>query len=449
MTASLRRASRHLWRPFSLAALYGILLLAVQARAQPLSLGEAVHAAIVEAPAGRITQLQSERAADAAALANSAVWPSAVLTSRAGYSNRLDDTLEAVDAEGDVHEYGLATLGAQDGWFSFYVRQMLFDLAAWNGMQRAELEAEVATIAADQQRQVLAFETLTAFASVLQLEDLVAQHQTHLQQLDRLAAQAAALANTGRGLRAETLEVDLYQRESELTLAALRDELLRARRGLARRIGKSEVETPLLRDSLPLPDVNESVVPETSPELRMLDLQRRIAELGVATARAGSYPTVAIGAGYTHYGAKRYDNFADEMRVGIDFAMPVFEGHRVGHSVAGATKEHEIARLSYESMLVAKQQRLDAAAARWRIAAQRLPLADERKHLAAERVRLADLDLDADRGSVGIAVATRRELELVTRDAVVAAYAPLLAWAELQREAGQLVRQLDSAAGAD
>ncbi len=429
-----------------------LLLLATPARAGTLALGDAVHTAMAHAPAGRIADLQAQRAQDAAAWAGSSLWPSASVTSRAGYSNRLDETLDTVDADGEEHEYGLASLGAQDGWFSVYVHQMLFDLAAWNGIQRAELEAEIAAIVAERQRDDLALQTVGAFAAVLRCQDMLAASERQLEGLSRLAQRAATLSQSGRCLPAESAEVDLYRSETALARSAWLDELARARRVLASRLGVDDFDGELARPTIAAVSDTASVATidvAAAPELRILDVQRRIAELGVRTARAGKYPTVAIGAGYTHYGAKRFDNFDDEMRVGIDFRMPVFEGHRVGHAVAGATKDSEIARLRQEDVLRDKQLQIDEATARWRTALQRLPLASQRQRLAEERVRLSELELEADRGSVGIAVATRRELDVVTREATEAAYAPLLAWAQLLNHAGLLRQRLDPPSPSD
>src|SRR5262245_33163683 len=68
----------------------------------PLTLAAAVARALREAPDARIARLEAEQADDAAAAARSLYWPHASVTSQAGWSNRQDDTINAIDGQGNL-----------------------------------------------------------------------------------------------------------------------------------------------------------------------------------------------------------------------------------------------------------------------------------------------------------------------------------------------------------
>ena len=53
----------------------------------------------------------------------------------------------------------------------------------------------------------------------------------------------------------------------------------------------------------------------------------------VQAARAGRLPKLKFVTGYSHYGIKRFDNYDDELWVGVDFSIPIFDGFvtPVGH----------------------------------------------------------------------------------------------------------------------
>jgi len=415
--------------------------------ASALALRSAVERALRDGPAARIARLESEQAGNEASAAESIYWPRAEVSSQAGYSNRLNERFEAVNAAGDVRRYGLATIGSSEGWFNFSVSQVLFDLARWTDARRAGFEAEVAALARAQRFEAVSYDVLEMYVGIVRLEALIARQRERINRLQGFDARAASLLSAGRSLGSEREEVALYLRESRLELQAREDECAGARRGLALLLGADGAETlPPLAEST-LPDVGEGIAQplvqvETAPDVRLLAVRRKIEELRLESLQASKYPTVALGAGYSHYGAKRFDNFADELRVGVDFRMPVFDGFRTVRSEAGATNAVSAARLRHESLIASKRVQLQNLGSQLAAAQRGVHLLAERQHLGEERIRLAELALDTQRGSLGVAIVARREVDRVVDAIVAARFEPILLWGALLREAGQLAATL-------
>jgi len=410
---------------------------------QPLTLAAAVELGLRQGSTTRIAQHESARAAGAAAAARSVYLPQAQVTSRAGYSSRINERLRAVDSDGIAREYGLATLGGGEGWFNAYVHQVLFDLSHWADVRRAAQEAEVAQLAEVQAREETSRRVLDAYVGVLRLAALVEQQERWIEHALRLDERAAILLQTGRSLQAEREEVALYLREVQIGLRRLEAQLRTAKHGLELLIGGAPHEggwSPV-ESSLPQIDDDASAMlerVEESPEIRLLALRHRIEELRLQSLRAGHYPTVGVGAAYSHYGAKRYDNFADEMRVGIDFRLQVFDGFKTRLTIGAAEQAVAAARLQQRAAIDRKRLRLQELADELETALLHLPLAAERLRLGEERIRLADIALDSQRGSISLALAARREVERSIESALRARHEPILVWGSIQAEVGNL-----------
>jgi len=411
-----------------------------------LTLPDAVTRALRDAPEAKIAQLEAGQADDALSAMQSAYWPRASISSDAGYSNRFDDKLRAVDGNGQLRRYNLATIGSKDGWFNFHIEQLLFDLSRWRSIKSAELEAEAARVAGLQRREIITFGVLQRYVDVLRLEELLQLDQGRVRQEDWLDGQAAQMLKAGHCLADEREQVTLSVEEAGLQVAMRTDELAHARARLRIAIGIPDTEdvgVRLVSESLPAAsdhDVAQNVEDrvQASPELRVLDIRRSMEETKASATRAEGLPTLGAGAGYSHYGAKRLDNFVDEMSVGVRLRMPLFEGFRIQHAAAGATKAAEIARLRHRSLLETKRARVRELQRRLAASAQQPGLARRRAQLARERLRVADLNLRARRGNIDQSLSAREEAARHGGAAVAAHFDRVLLWATLQRETGEL-----------
>lgn len=418
-----------------------------------LTLSEAVSRALREAPEAKIARLEADRADDAVSAAHSSYWPHASLGSQAGYSNRLDEKLEAVDGKGRVREYGLASLGSHAGWLNFYIDQLLFDLSRWRNIKRTELEAEAARIKQAERREAISLRVLKAYTDVLRLQKLLDVDRERIQQAEWLDEQAEALLRAGRVLPSEREQVVVHLDEARFDTSIRTSELANARTDLGLAMGGSEGERfELVPESLPAPvgpadDAAVETEIRNSPELRVLELRTKMEELRADATRAEAYPTLGLRGGYSHYGAKRFDNFEDELHVGVDLEVPLFTGFRIQHSVAGATKAAEISRLRYRSVLESKRTRVRDLVRQLDALRQRPDLARRKAKLADERLRIADLNLRARKGGLDRALAARAEKTLEAESAVEAQFERVILWAQLKQESGLLSETILGGAG--
>jgi outer membrane protein TolC len=213
-------------------------------------------------------------------------------------------------------------------------------------------------------------------------------------------------------------------------------------------MGEDEpLRVPLDPSSLPNVDlrtVDYGIIEEVgqSPEMRILDVRRRMEIASVEAAKAGRLPTMKFVSGYSHYGPKRYDAYEDEVWVGVDVEVPIFDGLRTNHAIRGAQRDAEIARLRYQQTLAEKRARVRELIRRLEAGAERLGLVRDRIEAAEEQVRLANVKLQAERGGLRGAVDAREDRTRVALDAVDADYEQVELWANLQHELGRLAFQV-------
>ncbi|MBX3027939.1 TolC family protein [bacterium] len=443
------------------AGLAGALLLLLAARPgaagePPLTLAAAVAQALREAPDARIARLEAEQADDAAAAARSLYWPHASVTSQAGWSNRQNDTIDVEDPynPNQIKRYPLSTLGSSEPWLGLYIDQVLFDLKQWRDVQRSELEAEAAAVGEAQQREGISAAVLDQYLEVVRLEACGERDQQRLRDAEWLDRQARSLLGAGRALPSEQEQVGLEVEQARLDAEEREAELAHARAVLAQLIGEEGEATTLRVDASSLPPVrtpatdNPEAALASSPELRILALRQRMEELTLDAARAGRYPTLAVRGGYFHYGTKRFNAFEQEVAVGVDLKIPVFDGFLASANVDRATKAAEAARLRYQAVQQQKRTRADELERRVRAAVQQQELAARRARISAERLRLADASLQGQRGSLGQALAARADAARDARAVVEAQIESVRAWAALQRERGHLAVALAGAEAA-
>jgi outer membrane protein TolC len=435
-----------------------MLSLPAVGRASTLTLAEAVSRALARGPDAVIARLEAERAEEATLQTRGQYYPTLTLTSRAGYSNRQDEKLAAVDGNGVEREYGLATLASDRGWLNVFIRQLLLDLRTWRDIERSEIEEEAAEAAEKEQREAVTFAVIDRYLKVLQLEKLVALDQEKVEGAQWLDEQAGVLLGAGRSLPTEREHASIHLEEVRLELDLRREELRRARKMLWLMVGTVEGEgedLQLAAESVPEPSASSELlaadateVLASAPGLRILDLQQQADEKAVAAARANRYPTLALNAGYLNYGAKRFDNFDDEFVVGIDLEVTLFDGFRTRHLIEGASKDAEIARVRYNSMLEEKRVRVRDLLERFQKTEKQPELARRRADMARNRMRLANLNLKAQRGTLEEALAVQFGYGRDAANAIEAQFERVLTWATLLREVGKLTDGVTGGAGA-
>ena len=416
--------------------------------ATSLSLAEALSRALADGTSARIARLETERAGAGLGEARADYLPQVGLTSEAGWSNRLDEKLVALDENGQVKKYGLATIGANRGWLNLTVSQTLLDLRQWRKIERERLAVEVAEVAETRERDEVAYGVLQDYARVVQLERKADVTRQSMADADWLADRADDLHGAGRALEMDRALVRLHRSGTSLQARSWDDEARAAQADLRLAIdGDPPLRIVVDPESLPGVDPKRAAsgavdaVP-SSPELRILDLRRRMKDAEVAAAMAGRLPTLKFVSGYSHYGPKRFDTYSDELFVGVNIDVPIFDGFRTGHKVRGAEREAEIARLRYRQTLREKRATVRELIRRLETGRQRLQMARDLAATAGEQVQLADLNLQAERGDLRGAVAARERHGRLALEAIDAEFAQLETWARLQRELGRLALEI-------
>ncbi|RMD82718.1 MAG: hypothetical protein D6815_08530, partial [Candidatus Dadabacteria bacterium] len=217
----------------------------------PLGLGQAVACALANGDEARLAELMREQAEHRAGQARAALLPQLTVTSGAGYSSRQTEKLRAVDRRGVERVYGLATLGAREGWFNVFLEQLLFDLSQMKAAEIARLEARVAALRARERREAVAQAIVELYGRTLWLGERRRLLGEIAERLQSLAATASALAKAGRTLELEreAVAIELERVRIELEeLAALEQSSARA---LAEAVGLSGAEVRVLPASLP------------------------------------------------------------------------------------------------------------------------------------------------------------------------------------------------------
>jgi outer membrane protein TolC len=437
-----------------LVAVAGLTASAARADEGPLTLASAVSRALAGGAAARIARLETHRATDAASEKRGAYLPQLGITSDAGWSNRYEETFVAACApgnpEGCTVKLGLATLGTNRGWLNIYVSQILFDLKQWKLIEREELMAEAAAVQEASQRDDVAFEVLRRYVNLLSLQRKQALAHELLADAEWLREQGDLFFQAGRILEVEHTLAGLYLEEAELDARTKTHEIAAAQADLWLAVGEGEPPAgtlSLVPESLPRIDAaaaaeSAEAAIKTAPELRILELRRRMDEIGVAAARAGRLPTLTLVSGYTNYGPKRFDNFTDEVWIGVNLAIPLFDGFQSRHAIRGAERGAEIARLRYQSTFERKRAQVRELLKRLETSRQRLEIAERRAEAAREQQRLADVNLRAERGDLRETLIAREQQIRFTREAIDSYFDQLALWASLQRELGRLSHEI-------
>ncbi len=417
---------------------------------QPLTLRAAVMAALDGGAEARIARLRSKQAEHTLGEARSSWLPQISVSSGAGYSNRQNEKLRAVDKNGIERVYGLASLGSSDGWFNFVIDQLVFDLRRYKELRLVDAEAEIARVKETHRREAIAGRVFEDFLAVVRLARRLRLDDDRVADARDFARLAAALGRAGQVLKDESLESELLVEQE--TLAREQDNLAleQSRQALALDLGLDPAQAARIRlvaESLPEPaetisldSMDERLV--ATAELRALQLRWRVERLRAEAARAGRLPTVGLRGGYSNFGTNRYDLFADEWRVGLDLKVPLFDGLRSRHEIARSDQGVEIARIEYDLARERKRRRVDNLLGRLALAGRVQDLSERTAENARRRIGVVDLRLRSKRASVAEALAARRAAKEASLRELRTRFERLELWAMLQLEVGTLGKSL-------
>lgn len=184
--------------------------------------------------------------------------------------------------------------------------------------------------------------------------------------MDTLYSQTSAAVDVGMAMGNDLLRIESKRSELQYQRQKAANGEKLCRMALCNAIGV-DLETQItVTDSLPSPEVPESLVPDIAqrPELQMLEMQVKATEEQIKMTRADYLPTVGLSLGYNYYGNIKMKGsvdvgggmlvpFTQEYRDGIFMGVlavdiPIFhwgEGHK---KIKRARLEAENARTSLE-----------------------------------------------------------------------------------------------------
>jgi len=411
-----------------------------------LTLSSAVSRALQDGFVARIARLTSGQAEDSYKEIRGSYLPHLWITSGAGYSNRRDETLIAFDQDLKLQEFGIASLAANEGWFNMFVEQLVVDVRQWRLIEREKLAAEVAQISERQEHEKVALDVTRKFAEVVRLQRQSEHAKAQLEEARWLADQAGTQFEAGNALETEreiaAVHLEQSEIEARVRLAEAHDALAALWLAVA---GPERSGAPVRVSETSLPDATPNLSPAAaeeavagSPELKVLDLKRRMEQASLSAAGAQRLPTLGFKAGYSHYGTNRFDLYKDEVRVGIDLRIPLFDGFEAKNAISGASKGVEIARLRYQSLFEIKRNRVRELDRKLVTAGERLSLARRRAESSHERMRLTDLRLKAGQASLEEALSARERAARDSQEATNLFFTRFDLWTSMQHEMGRL-----------
>ena len=244
--------------------------------------------------------------------------------------------------------------------WSLALIQPLFNLPAWNALERADFQVAQADIAHRIAYQDLLLRTAQAYFDILAVED----------SLQALMSEKAAIehqlraAQQGFELGATTI-TDAHEAQARLDLVLasevdLRNELELAQDALARIIGEHPGELAELPSdvTLPAPQPNRlddwaTQAAHGSLSVANADLQTRIAQTEIDIARGQHSPTVDFVArtgSASDYGMDGYraGRRSLDTTVGVQLSIPIFTGGEISSRVREQTSRLQQARALLE-----------------------------------------------------------------------------------------------------
>lgn len=274
----------------------------------------------------------------------------------------IDDTRRARtlgDSHSDRHaEWSLALV------------QPLFNLPAWNTLQRADFEVSQADIAHRIAYQDLLLRTAQAYFDILAVQD----------SLRALTSEKAAIETQLRAARQSfelgaTTITDAHEAQARLDLVLaneinLRNELQLAEDNLARIIAERPGALAELAGSAPLPAPEPRRIDEWTDQaahaglyVTNADLQTRIAQKQIDIARGEHAPTVDFVArtgSASDYGTGGYRSGPRSLdsTVGVQVSIPLFAGGGISSRVREYTSRLQEARALLEN---ARRESVQAA----------------------------------------------------------------------------------------
>lgn len=246
------------------------------------------------------------------------------------------------------------------------------------GVKLSDLDHQASKEFLRQSRQELAISVAQLFYNLLYSQDLVRISRAQVELTAQLLSKAEVFVKAGKWSEGKLAELQTQYAQEQLNLIEAENNLELARFDLMQAIEWEDTARPLeIRtseiDKL-LEQARVALLTEgdwtqkamtVSPALKVSDLRIRSAEQRIAMARAGYFPTLSLGAGYSNSYYYLIDEqfksmnvpFADQLRnngryyVGLSLQIPIFDKFATRYAVRTARQQVSVSKLERERAL--------------------------------------------------------------------------------------------------
>lgn len=424
------------------------LLPAASAWAEPVTLEEAMRAAVAERPLAVAARARATAAAHAVTEAGSRYWPRLVLSESYSATDEPAGSLFlALNQQRNVMAdpgYDLVDPAAQSDFETrLSLEQTLFDPDRYHARTRARLGAEAARAQGRWSEEEAALAALLAYLEVQRAQAADSWVQSSQQEAAEILRLASERHGAGLGLKADELRARVFYAEARRNSAASRNDLVVARRRLALAIGRAdalvEIAAPLTIAGFPLPVSDDRV--DRRADLQALAHRSAAGAAAVRHARADWLPRLGVQASYAwHDETTPFGSAAAgwAVRAGLNwelfdgFRRPATSGRAAAELVAIEAERREADNQSRHQLAEARL-RSDEALLQQELAQQALSEADESCRLLLQRYQAGLTDL-AD------LLAAQSALDRARFDAVSAETRLLAALARITFAQGRLLQ---------
>ncbi len=257
----------------------------------------------------------------------------------------------------------------------------------------------------DRQLQEVILEVDRTYWQIVSLQSKKRLAESYLELVRKLDGDVEHLIEAGMATRADGLSIQVKVNEAEVTLVQVENGLALSKMLLCQLCGLDISAEVRLRDEVaetlpeaPLPDgADVETALANRPELRSLDLARRIGKHKVTIARSEFMPNVALTGGYLTSNPSLTNGFQQKFNgiwnVGVVVKIPILTWGERRHKVQVARREAAIATYQFEEATEKVELQVAQGRRKIREATERYAVAVRSQAQADENLRCATLGM--------------------------------------------------------
>lgn len=298
-------------------------------------------------------------------------------------------------------------------------------------------------------RQAVLLDVDKAYWQVVSLANKEKLATAYRDMLVRLEADVQKMVKEGVATRANALAVNVELNKADMTLTRVQDGLTLSRMLLAQLCGLPlETKTTLADerlDEIPAPSetvkADVAMAAATRPELRQLDIAHAIYTEKVKVERSAFLPSLALTAGYGVTYPSLFNGFEKKFRgtwgVGLLLKVPIWEWGEGKHKVAAAKADAAVMALKRDEAREKIELQVNQSALAVNQAVKKLSLSRKNQDKAEENLRMARVGFDEGMVSTSDLLAAQTAWLAAHSDKIDAQIDILLARAVYAKALGQ------------